>query len=279
MRDVACADISSALERLFIAANTDLPAAVVERIELALGEEASPVGREVLAELLANARLARELEVPICQDTGLAVVFIEVGQDVHLTGGELAEAVREGVRDAYAKGHLRLSCCDPFSRVNTGDNTPPILHTSIVGGEHVRIIAMAKGGGSENYGEVRMLLPSEGMEGVKAFAKEMVRKGGPNICPPITIGVGVGGNLEAAAILSKEGLLVPFGQRNVDPRIAKLELEILGEINRLGIGPGGYGGRVTALDVHIRILPCHIASLPVAINIQCHAHRVREVTL
>ncbi len=279
MREVRCAEIAAALERLFIEANTELCPAVKERIEEAVTEEASPVGREVLEKLLANARIAREQRVPICQDTGLAVVFMEVGQGVHLSGGGLSEAVDEGVRNAYKKGYLRKSCCDPFSRKNTEDNTPAILHTSIVQGEQVRIVVMPKGGGSENYGEVRMLVPPEGREGVKAFVKEMVQKGGPNPCPPIIIGVGVGGNLEISAILSKEALMVPFGVRNEDPGIAELELDILGEINRLGIGPGGYGGTTTALDVHIKVIPCHIASFPVAVNIQCHAHRMREVTL
>jgi len=279
MREIRCPEIEAALERLFIEANTELCPAVKERIEEAVTEEASPVGREVLKELLANARIAREERVPICQDTGLAVVFMEVGQDVHLAGGGLSEAVEEGVRNAYKNGYLRKSCCDPFSRKNTEDNTPAILHTSIVQGEQVRIVVMPKGGGSENYGEVRMLVPPEGREGVKAFVKEMVQKGGPNPCPPIIIGVGVGGNLEISAILSKEALMVPFGVRNEDPGIAELELDILGEINRLGIGPGGYGGTTTALDVHIKVIPCHIASFPVAVNIQCHAHRMREVLL
>ena len=279
MREIRCPEIAAALERLFIEANTELCPAVKERIEEAVTEEASPVGREVLKELLANARIAREERVPICQDTGLAVVFMEVGQDVHLAGGGLSEAVEEGVRNAYKNGYLRKSCCDPFSRKNTEDNTPAILHTSIVQGEQVRIVVMPKGGGSENYGEVRMLVPPEGREGVKAFVKEMVQKGGPNPCPPIIIGVGVGGNLEISAILSKEALMVPFGVRNEDPGIAELELDILGEINRLGIGPGGYGGTTTALDVHIKVIPCHIASFPVAVNIQCHAHRMREVLL
>ncbi len=279
MREIRCPEIAAALERLFIEANTELCSAVKERIEEAVTEEASPVGREVLEELLANARIAREERVPICQDTGLAVVFMEVGQDVHLAGGGLSEAVEEGVRNAYKKGYLRKSCCDPFSRINTGDNTPAILHTSIVQGEQVRIVVMPKGGGSENYGEARMLVPSEGREGVKAFVKEMVQKGGPNPCPPIIIGVGVGGNLETSAIVSKEALMVPFGLRNEDPGIAELELDIFGEINGLGIGPGGYGGTTTAFDVHIKVIPCHIASFPVAVNIQCHAHRMREVLL
>jgi fumarate hydratase subunit alpha len=279
MRSVPVADIAAAVERLFIEANIDLHEDVLGRLTKAVDEEVSPAGKEVLKELLKNAEVASQERIPICQDTGLAILFIEVGQDVHLSGGSLEEAATAGVRDAYAKGYLRKSCCDPFTRKNTGDNTPAIIHTSIVAGDRVRIVVMPKGGGSENYSEVRMLTPSAGVPGIKAFIVEMVKKGGPNPCPPITVGVGVGGNFETSALLSKEALLVPFGQRNPDPFVAGLETEVLEEINRLGIGPGGYGGRVTALDVHIRTRPCHIASLPVAVNIQCHAHRVREVTL
>lgn len=279
MRDVPVTDITEAVERLFIEAGFDLSRAVTERLKDAAKDEVSPTGRAVLEELLKNARIARDERVPMCQDTGLAVVFIEIGQEVHLTGGGLADAVAEGVRRAYREGFLRKSCCDPFTRANTGDNTPPIIHASLVAGERVRIVAMPKGGGSENCSEVRMLSPSQGMDEVKAFALDMVRRGGPNPCPPIIVGVGVGGNFETSALLSKEALMVPFGERNADPRIAALESDMLREINKLGIGPGGYGGSVTALDVHVRMLPCHIASLPVAVNIQCHAHRIREMTL
>ena len=279
MRSVPVADIAAAVEKLFIEANIVLHEDVLGRLAKAVDEEVSPAGKEVLKELLKNAEVASQERIPICQDTGLAILFIEVGQDVHLSGGSLEGAVTAGVRDAYAKGYLRKSCCDPFTRKNTGDNTPAIIHTSIVAGDRVRIVVMPKGGGSENYSEVRMLTPSAGVPGIKAFIVEMVKKGGPNPCPPITVGVGVGGNFETSALLSKEALMVPFGQRNPDPFVAGLETEVLEEINRLGIGPGGYGGRVTALDVHIKTRPCHIASLPVAVNIQCHAHRVREVTL
>ncbi len=223
--------------------------------------------------------MAREEKMPICQDTGLAVTFLEIGQDVHIAGGDLDEAISEGVRRAYRNGFLRKSCCHPFTRKNTGDNTPPILHTKIVPGDKLKITVLPKGGGSENYGEVRMLTPSQGKEGVKAFILEMVRKGGPNPCPPITVGVGIGGNFEMSALLVQRGAHGAPGERNTDDDIAALELEMLEEINKTGIGPQGYGGTVTALDVHIKMAPCHLASLPVAINIQCHAHRMREAVL
>lgn len=279
MREVQVSAVASAVESLFIDANRNLPEGMVERLKNAINEEASPAGKEVLRELLINAQLAREEQIPICQDTGLAVTFVEIGQDVHFTGGSIIDAVTEGVGNAYRKGYLRKSCCDPFSRKNTGDNTPAIIHTKIVPGDKVRIVAMPKGGGSENYSEVRMLTPSEGVPGIKAFVLDMVRKGGPNPCPPVTVGVGVGGNFETSALLSKEALMVPFGERNRDAFVAGIEEEILTDVNRLGIGPQGYGGTVTALDVHIKVLPCHIASLPVAVNIQCHANRIKEVTL
>lgn len=279
MREVHVDDIISALEGLFIDANINLPDNVFDALEKAIEEEASPVGKEVLRELIKNANIAKEEKIPICQDTGLAVTFIEVGQDVHIHGGGLIDAVNEGVRRAYKKGYLRKSCCDPFSRKNTGDNTPAIIHTKIVPGERVKIVVLPKGGGSENYGEVRMLVPSQGKEGMKSFVLEVVTKGGPNPCPPIIVGVGIGGSFETSALLSKEALMVPLGKRNEDPSIAALELELLEEINRSGIGPQGYGGTLTALDVHVKMMPCHIASFPVAVNIQCHAHRIKEVTL
>jgi fumarate hydratase subunit alpha len=279
VRDVPVNDVAAAVEKLFVDAGFDLPDAVTERLERAAREEVSPTGKAVLAELLENARIAGEERVPICQDTGLAVIFIEVGQDVHLTGGDFRDAVDEGVRRAYQGGYLRKSCCDPFSRANTRDNTPAIVHVSIVAGERIRIVAMPKGGGSENCSQVRMLSPSQGIEGVRELVLDVVRTGGPNPCPPIIVGVGIGGNFETSALLSKEALMIPFGQRNPDRRVATLESNLLREINASGIGPGGYGGRVTALDVHVKMLPCHIASLPVAVNIQCHAHRIREMML
>ncbi len=279
MREVRTADVAAAVEKLFIDANINLSESLCQRLAAAVDEETSPTGREVLRELLENGEIAGKEQIPLCQDTGLAVVFLEVGQDVHFTGGDLTDAVAEGVRKAYDKGYLRKSCCDPFTRKNTGDNTPPIMHTSITAGDAVRIVVMPKGGGSENCSEVRMLTPSAGIDGVKAFVVEMVKRGGPNPCPPIIVGVGVGGNFETSALLSKAALMLRFGQRNPNAALADLELQLLEEINTLGIGPGGYGGRVTALDVHVKALPCHIASLPVAVNIQCHAHRIREATL
>ncbi|OPY69214.1 MAG: L(+)-tartrate dehydratase subunit alpha [Syntrophorhabdaceae bacterium PtaU1.Bin034] len=279
MREVQVSDVASSVERLFIDANINLSPEVINRLRKAVDDEVSPAGKEVLQELLTNAQIARDENIPVCQDTGLAVVFLEVGQDVHFMGGDLSEAINEGVRRAYKKGYLRKSCCDPFSRRNTGDNTPAIIHTSLVPGDRVRIVAMPKGGGSENYSEVRMLTPSQGAEGVEAFVLDMVRKGGPNPCPPITVGIGVGGNFETSALLSKEALMIPFGQRNPEPAVAEFELKILNEINKLGIGPQGYGGAVTALDVHVKVLPCHIASLPVAVNIQCHVHRIKKTTI
>lgn len=279
MRDIHTDEIISAIENLFIDANINLPENVYKAIGDAVEKERSPVGKEVLKELLRNADAARQEHMPICQDTGVAVTFLEIGQDVHIVGGDLTEAVSEGVRRAYKKGYLRKSCCHPFSRKNTGDNTPPVIHTKIVPGDKLKITVLPKGGGSENYGEVRMLVPAQGRDGVKTFVLEMVKKGGPNPCPPIIVGVGIGGNFETSAMLSKEAIMVPIGERNADEELAAMEMELLGEINRTGIGPQGYGGTVTALDVHIRMVPCHLASLPVAVNIQCHAHRIREMVL
>ena len=279
MREIHVDTIAAAVENLFIDANINLSQNVIDAIQGAITKEESATGKEVLRELVKNAEIAKKEKLPICQDTGLAVTFVEIGQDVHITGGDLSAAISEGVRRAYQKGYLRKSCCDPFTRKNTGDNTPPIMHVKIVSGDALKITAMPKGGGSENYGEVRMLTPAQGREGIKAFVLEMVKKGGPNPCPPIIVGVGIGGNLETSAQLSKEALMAPLGTRNSDPELAVLEMEMLDEINRTGIGPQGYGGTVTALDVHVEMMPCHIASLPVAVNIQCHAHRIKEVTL
>ncbi|MCX5807857.1 MAG: fumarate hydratase [Proteobacteria bacterium] len=279
MREIHVDKIVSAIEKLFIDANYNLSDNVLDALSKAAEREGSPVGKEVIKELIINANLAREEHIPICQDTGLAVTFMEIGQDAHIVGGSLVDAVAEGVRRGYKDGYLRKSCCDPLTRKNTGDNTPPIVHTKIVPGDKIKIVALPKGGGSENYGEVRMLVPSQGKDGVKSFVLDMVNKGGPNPCPPIIVGVGVGGNFETSALLSKEALMVPLGERSNDPVIAAIELELLDEINKTGIGPQGYGGTVTALDVHIKMMPCHIASLPVAVNIQCHAHRIKEVII
>ncbi len=279
MRKIGSHTVTAAVRELLVDANISLSESVRDVLAAAEKSEESLQGREVLGDLLRNAAIAEEQQLPICQDTGLAVVFVEVGQDAHIIGGDLYEAISEGVRQAYREGYLRKSCCHPFTRKNTGDNLPPIIHTKLVPGEAVKITVMPKGGGSENCSEVRMLVPSQGKEGVKAFILDMVTRGGPNPCPPIIIGVGVGGNFETSALLSKEALMRPLGVRNNDPEIGALEMEVLEAVNRTGIGPQGYGGTVTALDVHIELLPCHIASLPVAVNIQCHAHRVRSVVL
>jgi fumarate hydratase subunit alpha len=279
VREIDIAEITQTLERLFIDANINLSDDVRQALSDAIEKEESTVGKEVLRELISNADIARDEGIPICQDTGLAVTFIEIGQDAHIINGSLDDAISEGVRRAYRSGYLRKSCCDPFSRRNTGDNTPPIVHEKIVPGDKVKITVFPKGGGSENYSAVRMLVPSEGKTGVRDFVLEMVTKGGPNPCPPIIVGVGIGGNFETSALLSKEALMVPPGQRNDDSEIAAFETELLDEINRSGIGPQGYGGTVTALDVHVLVMPCHIASLPVAVNIQCHVHRMKKAVI
>lgn len=276
MREIDVDEIRNAVEEAFIEANTELPSDVYDAIKKALSTEVSPYGREVLNELIENAEYAKEMHIPICQDTGVAVIFLEIGQDVHITGGVLSEAIDEGVRRAYRNGYLRKSLCHPFSRENTGDNTPAICHTEIVAGEQIRLIVIPKGGGSENCSEARMLLPYDGKAGIKRFVLELIRRAGPNPCPPITVGIGIGGNLEQSALLAKKALIEPLGSRNKDGEMAELEMEILAEINKTGIGPQGYGGKVTCLDVHIKGMPCHIASLPVAVNVQCHAHRIKE---
>ncbi len=279
MREIEVRRITEKVKELCIEANTDLGEDVLQAFDRAIEKEESPLAIEILKELKENARIAKEERVPICQDTGVAVIFLEVGQEVHFVGGDLKEALFEGVRRGYREGYLRKSMCHPFSRANTGDNTPPILHMEIVPGDRVRLIVAPKGGGSENMSRVVMLSPSDGMEGIKRYVVQRVKESGSNPCPPTIIGMGIGGNFEQAAILAKKSLLRPLGSRNPDPDLDRLESEILEEINRLGIGPQGLGGRTTSLAVHILMMPCHIASLPLAVNIQCHAHRHKEVIL
>ncbi len=279
MKEIPVSRVTETVARLCIEANTDLGGDVEAAFRKMAETEPSPTGREVLNLLLKNAAIAREEQMPICQDTGLAVVFIEVGQEVHFTGGSLEEAIQEGVRQGYEKGYLRKSTCHPFTRKNLGDNTPAIIHTRIVPGDTVHIIVEPKGGGSENMSRVVMLTPSEGIDGVRSYVIQRVREAGSNPCPPIVVGVGIGGTFERAAFLAKKATLRPIGTENPDPELAKLEGEILDAVNRLGIGPAGLGGRTTALAVHIEMVPCHIASLPLAVNIQCHAGRHKEATL
>lgn len=243
-------------------------------------QEVSPSGKDILKLLLDNARIAKEEKIPICQDTGFTVVFIELGQDVYIDGGNLVEAVNEGVRKGYLEGYLRKSIVgDPLKRENTGDNTPCVIHTTVVPGDKLKITVAPKGGGSENMSALKMLKPADGLPGIKKFIVDTVKAAGPNPCPPLVIGVGIGGTMEKAAIMAKEALLRDVGTANPDKDLAQLEKELLDDINKLGIGPQGLGGKVTALAVHIKTFAAHIASLPVAVNINCHASRHKSVTL
>jgi len=279
MREIDVKLITEKVRNLCMEANTDLGEDVLQVFDKAMQKEESSLGVEILKELKENARIAREEKVAICQDTGFAVVFIELGQDVHLVGGGLKEAIFEGVRQGYRDGYLRKSICHPFTRANTGDNTPAIIHTEIVPGEQVKITVAPKGGGSENMSRVVMLTPSDGKEGIKRYVVQRVKESGSNPCPPTIVGVGIGGTFERAALLAKKSLLRPLGSKNEDPELDRLESEILGEINQLGIGPQGLGGRTTSLAVHILMMPCHIASFPLAVNIQCHAQRHKDVMI
>jgi len=279
MREIDVKRITEKVRDLCIEANTDLGEDVLRALDEAMEKEESALGIEILKELKENARIAKDEKVPLCQDTGFGVVFIELGQDVHLVGGSLKEAIFEGVRQGYRDGYLRKSICHPFTRVNTGDNTPAILHTEIVPGETIKITVAPKGGGSENMSRVTMLAPSEGVDGIKRFIVQRVKESGSNPCPPTIVGIGIGGTFEQAAFLAKRSLLRPLGSKNSDPELERLESEILTTINKLGIGPQGLGGRTTSLAVHILMMPCHIASLPLAVNIQCHAQRHKEVVI
>ena len=280
LRRIRAENITEAVKKLFIDANTRLGRDVVAALRAGLKKEQSPLGRQVLEKIIENATVASKASMPLCQDTGLAVLFIELGQDVRVTGGDLGHAVEVGVRQAYHDGCLRKSLCDPLTRMNTGDNTPAIIHIDIVPGNQLKIIALPKGGGSENMSRAAMLTPAAGMDGIRDFILQTVEQAGANPCPPVIVGVGIGGSLEAACLLAKKALLRPVGRKNKkDRRLAEMEAKLLADINALGIGPAGMGGRVTALAVHAEMMPCHIASLPVAVNLQCHAARHAEVIL
>lgn len=280
MREIDVSQVTDAVERLCMQANYELNSDIMDALEEGIKQEESDTGQRVLRQLAENARIAARERIGICQDTGMAVVFIELGQDVHITGGSLCEAVNEGVRRGYEKGFLRKSVVsDPFERVNTGDNTPAVIHFDIVEGDRLKITVAPKGFGSENMSGVKMLKPSDGLEGVKAYILETVDKAGPNPCPPVVVGIGIGGTMEKAALLAKKALLRPLDKRNEDERIRKLEEEMKELINGLGIGPAGLGGRLTALDVNIEVFPTHIAGLPVAVNIGCHVTRHAEALI
>ncbi len=276
MREIDVKLITQRVRDLCMKASTDLGEDVLQAFDRAMENEESPLGVEILKELKENARIGREEKVPICQDTGFAVVFVDLGQEVHLVGGGLKDAIFEGVRQGYRDGYLRKSICHPFTRVNTGDNTPAIIHTEIVPGDKIKITVAPKGGGSENMSRVVMLTPSDGVEGIKRYVVQRVKESGSNPCPPTIVGVGIGGTFEKTALLAKKSLLRPLGSKNPDPELERLESDILTEINNLGIGPQGLGGRTTSLAVHILMMPCHIASFPLAVNIQCHAQRHKE---
>lgn len=279
IREIPAQEITTVVRDLCIDANCNLGNDVLQAFDRAIERDTSETAREVLKELKENAQIARDEKAPLCQDTGLAVVFIELGQDVHVIGGDLNEAINEGVRQGYNDGYLRKSACDPITRKNTGDNTPAIIHLEIVPGDKIKIIVAPKGGGSENMSRVNMLTPAAGMEGIKDFVVKRVQESGSNPCPPTIIGIGVGGTFERSALLAKKALLRTLGQRNPRPELAEIEEEILSRINLLGIGAMGYGGNTTSLDVFLEMEPCHIASLPIAVNIQCHSARHKEAVI
>lgn len=281
MREVKFDTLVSTVRDLCMDANYYIPDDVRQKIIEFRDKEESEVARNILDIILKNHEVSANEKMPICQDTGFAVFFIEMGEDVRITGGGFEEAIYEGVRQGYREGYLRKSIVDDplFERKNTKDNTPPIIHLRLVPGDKIKIVFAPKGGGSENMSEVKMMVPADGEEGVKRFVVDRVRRSGGNPCPPVIVGVGIGGTFEHVAYLAKKALLRPVGSHHPDPRFAKLEDEILEEVNKLGIGPMGLGGRTTALAVHIETHPCHIASMPVAVNMQCHAARHKEAII
>lgn len=280
MRVIETQKVTDLVEKLCIDANYYINPDILDSLKESVKVEESEVGRRIIERMIENVNIARDDKMAICQDTGMAVVFVEMGQDVHVNGGSLAEAINEGVRRGYKNGYLRHSVVkDPIDRVNTGDNTPAIIHYDIAEGDALKITVAPKGFGSENMSSLRMLKPSDGMDGVKKFIIEIADKAGPNACPPMIIGVGLGGTMEKAALLAKKALLRPVNVRNDIEYVCELEKEMVSSINKLGIGPSGLGGRITALAVNIEVFPTHIAGLPVAVNIGCHVTRHAEGSL
>ena len=281
MRDIDAKEVTKTVTRLFLEANYYLPEDVLQALKQAKDTEESLAGKEVLAQIIKNADIAAKEQIPLCQDCGVAVVLLELGQDVHISGVDLNNAVNEGVRQAYDKGYLRKSMVlRPFSgRVNTKDNTPAIIYTEVVPGEKLKIIVMPKGGGAENMSRLIMLTPSSGRQGIINNVLKAVDEAGSNPCPPIIVGVGIGGTAEKTMTLAKKALLRKIGEHNADLEIAELEEELLSKVNKLGIGPMGYGGRTTALAVNVEVFPSHIASMPLAVNINCHSTRHKEAVI
>lgn len=280
MREITCEEISAAVEKLCIKSTSVLTPDLAMAIECACETEPSPVGKNALCDIMENFKYAADAGLPICQDTGMAVVFAEIGQEVHITGGSFEDAVNEGVRRGYVNGYLRKSVvADPFRRVNTEDNTPAVLHTELVPGSQLDILVAPKGFGSENMSAMKMFLPSTPVEEVEDFIVDTLSKAGSNPCPPVVVGVGLGGTIEKAALLAKKALARPVDTRNSDAFYAGMERRTLDKINRLGIGPQGFGGKYTALAVNINAFPTHIAGLPCVVNVGCHVTRHAHVTL
>ncbi len=281
MREIGVEIITQAVAKLCKDACYYLTEDVMSCLKNSVNKEKSPLGKEILQTIVDNATLAKDTSVPICQDTGMAVVFVKIGQDVHITGGSLYDAINKGVAEGYIDGYLRKSVVDDpvFTRTNTKNNTPASIYVEVVAGDKIDITVAPKGAGSENMGGLKMCKPSDGVQGIVDFIVETVTKAGANPCPPIVVGVGIGGTMEKAALMSKESLIREIGKPNSDERYAKLEQEVLEKINKTGIGPQGLGGRVTALAVHIDFYPTHIAAMPVAVNLNCHAARHAHVQL
>ncbi len=281
MREINVSEVTKTVSRLCMESCYNLPKPMQAKLKAAAETEESPLGKEILGTIIENFKLAERKAVPICQDTGLTVVFLEIGQDVHFTGGDLYAAINEGVARGYIDGYLRKSSVgDPvFDRKNSNDNTPAIIHTKIVPGDKVKMIVCPKGCGSENMGALKMLKPADGVEGIKKFVVDTVRAAGPNPCPPVTVGVGIGGNMEQAALLAKYSLVRNVGEHNADPRYAKLEEELLELVNKTGVGPSGLGGSTTAVAVNIEFANTHIGGMPCAVNLNCHAARRAEAEI
>lgn len=280
MKTIQTDKIRDAIAEMCKRANFELSADMRAALQAGADRETTPLAKNTLLRILKNADIAKERQLPMCQDTGLVVVFADVGQGIHIEGGALRDAINEGVRKGYKEGYLRASVTgDPIQRKNTGDNTPAVIHTELVEGDALRLQLLAKGGGCENMSRFKMLTPADGRDGIVKFVVETAKLAGPNACPPIVVGVGIGGSFEYSAVLAKKSLLRKIGDRSPLPHVAELEEQILKQINASGIGPQGYGGKTTSLAVQIEVGACHVASLPVSVNIECHAHRHQEVTL
>ncbi|AKN32935.1 fumarate hydratase [Clostridium carboxidivorans P7] len=280
MRDINVSEITSSIKKLCIDANYFLSDDVKSRIKKAKEEETWDMAKGILEKILENVDIAKNEKMPMCQDTGMACVFVELGQEVHIVGGSLEDAINEGVRQGYTEGYLRKSVVkDPLDRVNTKDNTPAVIYYNLVPGDKLKITVAPKGFGSENMSQIKMLKPADGLDGVKEFILKAVKEAGPNPCPPIVVGVGIGGTFDKAANLAKKALIRPLAERNSNPFYENLEKELLDKVNALGIGPQGFGGKTTALAVNIETYPTHIAGLPVAVNINCHVTRHAEIEL